>query len=321
MLVDNISLTVIAGRGGNGSAHFRRDGQTAKGGPDGGNGGNGGDIYFLGSHNVTDLREFRYKKEIKAESGVDGIRQKMHGRNAEDLIITVPFGTRVTDENTGAVFEIKNSTVPQLIAKGGKGGLGNTEFKSATNQAPTYAEPGGPGQKRQLKLELRLIAQIGLIGLPNAGKSSLLSVLTNAKPAIGAYPFTTLEPNIGMLETFAIADIPGLIKGASDGKGLGVDFLRHIEKTKILIHCIDASTTAPKTTYDTIRKEFGKFNETLLTKPEYILITKTDLVSPEAVQKLVKLFTKNGHRVFTHSMMNSSDTEDLKKILLQLLEK
>jgi GTP-binding protein len=248
------------------------------------------------------------------------MRQKMFGKNAEDLTITLPFGTKITDLDTGKIIEITNEVTPVLIAKGGRGGRGNVAFKSATNQTPLEAEKGTKGEEKHLLLELRLIAEIGLIGLPNAGKSTLLSVITNAKPGIGAYPFTTLEPNLGMMGKHAIADIPGLIKGASDGKGLGTDFLRHIEKTKILIHCIDASTTSPKTTYDTIRNEFKKFNEALLSKPEFILLTKTDLVPPETTARLKKLFTEKGHTVFTYSVHNQSDIDRLKQTILALLE-
>lgn len=232
MLVDNIKLIIVAGKGGDGSAHLRRDAQTAKGGPDGGNGGNGGSIYFQGSHNITDLREFRYKKKIIAESGTDGAGKKMYGKNSPHLTTFIPLGTRITDQASGKVIEITDTETPIRMAKGGQGGRGNVAFKSATNQTPTNIEKGASGEEKELFLELRLIAEIGLIGLPNAGKSSLLAALTNATPAIGAYPFTTLEPNIGMLDTHPIADIPGLIEGASKGKGLGVDFLRHIEKTK-----------------------------------------------------------------------------------------
>ena len=312
MLVDNIKLTIKAGNGGNGSAHFLRNGQTSRGGPDGGNGGNGGDIYFQGSHNITDLREFRYKKKIEAENGTDGKGQKTHGRNAPHLSIQLPLGTRITDLTSGAVHEITDAAV--LFARGGQGGRGNTEFKSATNQAPKNFEPGTPGEHRELLLELRIIAEIGLIGLPNAGKSSILKALTMATPKIGAYPFTTLEPNIGMLETHAIADIPGLIEGASKGKGLGIDFLRHIEKTKILVHCIDSSNSSPKKTYDTVRNELKKFDAHLLEKPEYILLTKTDLAIPKT-----NVFEKLGVRVFRCSIYDPVSIEALKKTLIDLL--
>lgn len=319
MLVDNIKLIVVAGSGGNGSAHLRRDGQTAKGGPDGGNGGNGGNIYFQGSHNLTDLQEFRYKKKITAESGTDGKRQKMFGRNASHLTISVPLGTSITDLKSGTIIEITGTNAPVLMAQGGKGGRGNTEFKSATNQTPRNFEKGTPGEEKELFLELRLIAEIGLIGLPNAGKSSLLAALTNATPTIGAYPFTTLEPNIGMLKTHPIADIPGLIEGASKGKGLGIDFLRHIEKTKILIHLIDLTNTSPKKAYNTIRSEFNKFNPLLLAKPEYILLSKTDLVDEKTIQKVRKVFAKTGKTILSCSIYNPESIDELKQTLLSLL--
>lgn len=312
MFVDNITLTIKAGDGGNGSAHFLRNGQTAKGGPDGGNGGNGGDIYFMGSHNVSDLSEFRFKKKIEAPSGTDGRGQNMFGKNAEHLTIELPLGTRITDLKSGQTYEI--GTTRLLLARGGQGGRGNTEFKSATNQTPKDFERGTPGELRELFLELRLIAEIGLIGLPNAGKSSVLRALTMAKPKIGSYPFTTLEPNIGMLENHPIADIPGLIEGASKGKGLGIDFLRHIEKTKILVHCIDSSDSAPKKTYDTVRRELKKFDARLLDKPEYILLTKTDLAKPKT-----KAFERLEIRVFTCSIYDPASVEALKKTLLDLV--
>jgi len=321
MLVDNITLTIVAGNGGNGSAHFRRDARTSRGGPDGGNGGNGGDISFIGSHNITDLREFRYKKEITAENGVDGTGDNKFGRNAPNITIQIPLGTKITDVKSGRVYEITDSKYSMLFARGGQGGRGNTEFKTATNQTPTNFEKGTPGERKELLLELRLIAQIGLIGLPNAGKSSILSMLTKATPKIGAYPFTTLEPNIGMLGTYAIADIPGLIEGASKGKGLGTDFLRHIQKTKILLHCIDLTNTAPKKTYDTVRKEFEIFDSSLLTKPEYILLTKTDLVTPAIITKTTNFFTKLGKNVLTCSIYDPASIDSLKKILVDLLEK
>lgn len=316
MLVDNIKLIVIAGKGGDGSAHFRRDAITRNGGPDGGNGGNGGNIYFLASHNVRDLREFRYKKKIEATRGIDGKGQKMNGRNAPHLTITVPPGTRMTDLASGEVFEMTDTKSPRLIAQGGKGGRGNTEFKSATNQSPHYAEKGGEGQKRELFLELRLIADIGLVGLPNAGKSSLLGALTNARPTVANYPFTTLEPTVGMLGSLAIADLPGLIEGASKGKGLGIGFLRHIEKTKIILHCIDLTDPTPMQSYKTIRSEFGAFSPTLLTKPEIILLTKSDLVSPGTIRKARALFSKVGKKVLTCSIYDSKSIERLKKALI-----
>ncbi|MEK7209734.1 MAG: GTPase ObgE [Patescibacteria group bacterium] len=315
MLVDNIPLIIKAGNGGDGAATFLRNEMTAKGGPDGGNGGNGGNIYFQGSTNVNDLREFRYKKKILALDGVAGKHKKLFGKNAEDLTILLPLGTRITDINSNKIIEIINDKTPILIAKGGKGGRGNTEFKSATNQAPRYAEKGTLGEEKKLLLELRLIADVGLIGLPNAGKSSLLSVLTNATPKIGNYPFTTLEPNIGMMNSHAIADIPGLIEGASKGKGLGVEFLKHIEKTKVLVHCIDSTDENVDKTYSTVRKEFEQYNTSLLDKPEIILLTKIDLASEETIKKNVRILKKKGKKVLTASIYQPETLELLKQEL------
>ena len=318
MLVDNINLIVKAGNGGDGAATFLRNEMTAKGGPDGGNGGNGGNIFFQGSTNINDLREFRYKKKITAHDGVPGKHKKLFGKNAEHLTILLPLGTRITDINSDKVIEIINTT-PILVARGGKGGRGNTEFKSATNQTPRYAEKGIMGEEKKLFLELRMIADIGLIGLPNAGKSSLLSVLTNATPKIGDYPFTTLEPNIGMLGNHAIADIPGLIEGASLGKGLGVEFLKHIEKTKVLVHCIDSSAEDVQKAYSTVRNEFEQYNTSLLDKPEIILLTKTDLADEDQIKKNVKILQKKGKKVISSSIYDQKSLDILKNELERLL--
>ena len=319
MLVDNISLIIKAGNGGDGAATFLRNEMTAKGGPDGGNGGNGGNIYFQGSTNINDLREFRYKKKIAADDGIAGKHKKLFGKNAEHLTILLPLGTRVTDINSGKVIEITNAN-PILIAKGGKGGRGNTEFKSATNQSPRYAEKGTMGEEKKLFLELRLIADVGLIGLPNAGKSSLLSVLTNATPKIGAYAFTTLEPNIGMMNKYAIADIPGLIEGASKGKGLGVEFLKHIEKTKVLVHCIDSSVEDVQKTYSIVKAEFEQYNTSLLDKPEIILLTKTDLTDETIIKKNSKILEKKGNKVLTCSIYDPESLDLLKQTLENILK-
>lgn len=321
MLIDNVKLTVKAGDGGNGSASFLRNGMTAKGGPDGGNGGNGGSVYFQGSTNISDLREFRYKKKITAEDGIKGGKMKLFGKNADHLTILVPLGTTITDTTSGKTYEIVDDKRSLLIAKGGIGGRGNTEFKSATNQAPEYAEQGTKGQEKELFLELKLIAEIGLIGLPNAGKSSLLSVLTNATPKIANYPFTTLEPNIGMMGKHPIADIPGLIEGAADGKGLGAKFLKHIEKTKILVHCIELTENNVEERYETVRKEFAAFNTSLLEKPEIILLTKTDLVDEKVVNKYKKLFEKKGFQVLTCSLYDQANVDSLMKTFIAIVEK
>lgn len=318
MLVDNVTLRIKAGNGGNGSASLLHNGQTFKGGPDGGNGGNGGNIYFQGSNNINDLREFRYKKNIKAIDGVSGGRNKLFGKNAPHTTIAVPLGTKITEIGSGKVYEIID-TVVVLAASGGKGGRGNVEFKSATNQTPLYAEKGTKGEEKELLLELRLIADIGLIGLPNSGKSSLLAKLTNATPKIGDYPFTTLEPNIGMFGQHPIADIPGIIEGASSGRGLGVAFLRHIEKTKIIVHCIELGADDLVKRYEIVRREFENHNPSLLEKPEIILLTKTDLSDDKTIKKHIAIFKKRGKTVLSCSLFQPESINALKQQLEKLL--
>lgn len=319
MLIDNVRVVVKAGDGGKGAATFRRDATTAFGGPNGGNGGNGGDVYFQGDANLSDLRHFRYVKTIKGENGGDGTKNNGMGKNAGDITVLVPLGTRVTDIDSGKVIEIDSISQPILICKGGLGGFGNVRFKSPTNRTPKKRELGGLGQKRNLQLELRIIAQVGLIGLPNAGKSSLLAALTNASPKIGAYPFTTLEPNVGMFGKFAIADIPGLIEGASQGIGLGIKFLKHIEKTRILIHCIDITLEDPLAAYETIRKEFNQFNPLLLDKPELIFLNKTDLATAKKIKEVTELFKSQHSLVFAGSTQNEKSITALKHLLAKLL--
>ena len=319
MFVDTVTLLIKAGNGGNGSASLLHNGLTFKGGPDGGNGGNGGNIYIQGSTNINDLREFRFKKKIRAEDGIAGGRQKLFGRNAPHVTILVPLGTSVFDTKLERTYEITDTKRLLLVAKGGKGGRGNTAFKSATNQTPTLAEYGKPGEEKKLHLELRLIAEIGLIGLPNAGKSSLLSVLTNANPKIADYPFTTLEPNIGMLGVHQIADIPGLIEGAANGRGLGAQFLKHIEKTKILVHCIELSGNNIQERYDIVRREFEHFDKSLLEKPEIILLTKIDLVNEKTIKKYRNIFEKKGKQVLTYSLYDQRHIEILKRTLENLI--
>ena len=319
MLIDNVTLVVKAGDGGKGAATFRRDAISAKGGPDGGNGGNGGDVLFQGSANIYDLHTFRYTKTIKGGNGGDGTKHNGFGKNAKHVVILVPLGTRINDIDTGKSIEIENSSKPVLIARGGIGGYGNVKFKSATNRSPKNWDPGGTGEIKNIHLELRLIAEIGLIGLPNAGKSSLLAVLTNAKPAIGVYPFTTLEPNIGMFGMYPVADIPGLIEGASRGKGLGIQFLKHIEKTKILVHCIDITIDDPVSAYETVRKEFQKYNPLLLEKPEIIFLNKTDLADDIHIKKISEQFKSVHKKVFTGSVHDETCIHDFKRMLIELL--
>lgn len=315
MLIDEAAILVKAGSGGNGAVSFKRNAQTAKGGPDGGNGGNGGNVYLQGVNDITALIEFRYKKNIKAEDGIKGGKQNLYGRNGKDITIFLPLGTQVTDTKTNESFEIENSTDKILIAKSGKGGKGNNEFKTATNQTPFYAQKGEAGEERRLLLELKIIADIGLLGLPNSGKSSLLSVLTNAHPKIGDYPFTTLEPNLGVMNGLIIADIPGLIEGASSGKGLGDKFLRHIEKTKTLIHCIDIQSGDLVRDYKTIRNELENYNKILLGKKEMILLTKSDLLEKEQIENKLKVIRKVNKNSFSVSIYEENSILSLKKAI------
>jgi len=321
MLIDEATITVKAGNGGNGAVTFKRNAQTAKGGSDGGNGGNGGDVYVVGINDFTTLTEFRYKKNVRAEDGVKGGKQNLYGRNGKGLVIQIPVGTQVVNLATKESFEVLDTTSKILIAKGGKGGRGNNEFKTATNQTPYYAEKGEAGEQKRFFLELKLIADIGLIGLPNSGKSSLLSVLTNAHPKIGNYQFTTLEPNLGVLSGLVIADIPGLIEGASQGKGLGDKFLKHIEKTRILIHCIDLLSTDLKTDYQTIRKELEVYNPDLLSKKELLVLTKTDLVDEKTLKKSMKIAEKLNQDYLTVSIYDTESLSVLKAKILQLSQK
>ncbi len=312
MLVDKVTVNVKAGNGGNGAISFKRNAQTAKGGPDGGNGGKGGDIYIQGIDDVLALSQFRYKKNLKAEDGIKGGKFNLYGRNGKDSVIYVPVGTQVTDLKKGNSFEIDNNKTKILLAKGGKGGRGNNEFKSATNQTPRFSEKGEVGEEKIILLELKIIADLGIIGLPNSGKSSLLSVLTNAHPKIGDYPFTTLEPNLGVFGGLVIADIPGLIEGASKGKGLGDKFLKHIEKTKILIHCIDIQSETIVEDYKVVRKELIDYSEKLKEKSEILVLTKSDLVNSRTLREKLKEASKLSSRVLSVSIYDEKALDKLR---------
>jgi GTP-binding protein len=319
MIIDEVDLKVKAGNGGHGAVSFRREKYVPKGGPDGGNGGKGGDIYFVGSSDLSALNQFRNKKEIKGENGINGGKKKKDGANGDDIFISIPVGTIITDTNTTKSFEIKTAGKKYLIAKGGKGGLGSYELRSPSNTTPRVAEDGKPGEERHLTLNLQYIADIGLIGLPNSGKSSLLNSLTNADAKIGNYSFTTLEPNLGNLEGIIIADIPGLIEGAHTGKGLGIRFLKHIQKTSLLIHCIDGSSSNILADYKIIRNELASFSPSLLDKKEIILLTKTDLID-ERMKKsqMKKLSTKNKNTVAV-SLADDVSISSLKKYIHSFL--
>ena len=312
MLVDDVKINVIAGNGGEGAHTFIGTRKGVKFGPSGGDGGRGGSIYFLASHNENDLSRFQNRNAIKAEHGAKGLIKNHNGKDAQDITVLVPVGTIIHDEKYDRKYELTDTENPALVAKGGEGELGSYNLTKRGGKQTVKRI----GQSTTLHLTLTLIADIGLIGLPNAGKSSLLKALTNAKPKIGNYQFTTLEPNLGVLDKLILADIPGLIEGASEGKGLGIKFLKHIEKTKVLLHCIACNDEDPLKSYETVREEFSKYNKELLDKKEIILLTKTDLVSEGELEEKKKLFKDK--EIITVSIYNEESLEEVKKLLIQV---
>lgn len=297
MFVDKTTIDIKGGDGGNGVVSFRHEKFIDKGGPDGGDGGNGGDVIVIGSRNQNTLARFRYLKELVADSGKAGAKQKKHGRSGKDLKVLVPIGTVVTNEEGKVLADITQDEQSVVIAQGGKGGFGNAHFISSRRQAPKVAEKGEPGEEFVATLELKMIAQVGLVGLPNAGKSTFLARISNAKPEIANYAFTTLRPNLGVADidknnSVLVADIPGLIEGASKGKGLGDDFLRHVERTKVLVHLVDAYQDDVVKTYKTIRKELAAYKVDLSTKPEIIALNKIDGLDEEIINDLTKQLRK-----------------------------
>ncbi len=295
MFVDEVLIKVIAGKGGDGCTAFRREKYIAMGGPYGGNGGNGGDIIFTVDEGLRTLLDLRYQKTLKAQKGENGKGKNQHGKAAEPLVVKVPLGTVVTDIETGLIIgDLKTKDSKVVVAKGGRGGRGNTAFKTQTNTAPDFSENGEEGEERQLKVEVKMLADVGLVGLPSVGKSTFIASVSKSKPKIAAYHFTTLSPNLGVSKSsdgrsFVIADLPGLIEGASEGQGLGDKFLRHIERTKVIAHVIDMSASEgrnPYEDYQLINKELEKFNPKLLKKPQIIIANKMDLST--AKENLIK---------------------------------
>ena len=290
--VDYVKINVTSGKGGKGSTHLRREKYIAKGGPDGGDGGRGGHIILRGNSQFWTLYHLKFKRHFKAEKGNDGGKNRITGSNGKDIFIDVPLGTVVkntTDQST--IFEITEEGEERIICEGGKGGRGNWHFKSSTNQTPRYAQPGLPNQEIQITLELKVLADVGLVGFPNAGKSTLLSVITDAKPKIADYEFTTLKPNLGIVKyrdfrTFIMADIPGIIEGASEGKGLGHYFLRHIERNSTLLFMIPSDSDDIVTSYKILVKELKKYNPEMLDKSRLIAITKSDLLDEELIKEI-----------------------------------
>jgi len=317
MLVDDVKIRVIAGSGGKGIVAFNKNLMSL--GPVGGSGGKGGSIYVEGISNLSALNKFRFKKEFKAKNGEDGRSQFRDGHNAEDLVLMVPVGTVVHNLKTGQDFEITKIGKRALVVQGGHGGRGNFHFRSSTNTSPKNFEYGKPGESSEIHLELKLIADVGLIGLPNVGKSSLINELTNTKIKVANYPFTTLEPNLGVYFDLILADIPGLIEGASLGKGLGIKFLRHIERTKILFHFVTADSVNPVLDYKTVRNELGAYNKMLLEKSEYLFISKKDLVSSDTITEIIKKFRELNKNVMPISIFDWESIELVKKILNDLI--
>ncbi len=308
MLVDRARIKIVSGKGGNGAVTFRHEPFVPEGGPDGGDGGKGGDVIFRANRNLTTLMDFKYRKKFKAEDGQDGMRKKCFGKNGDDLIIDVPVGTMIIDEETGLLMaDLIADGQTVTAAKGGKGGKGNVHYKSSVRQAPDFAEAGDFAKERFVILELKMIADVGLVGFPNVGKSSLLSVSTNAKPKIDNYHFTTIEPNLGVVEIsdteFLMADIAGIIEGAHNGQGLGLDFLKHIERTRVLIHVVDVSGSEgrdPKDDFEKIMKELGEYSPKMLKKPMIVCANKTDLIPPDSTiyDEFKEYINARGYKVY-----------------------
>lgn len=325
--IDQVKVYVKAGDGGKGCISFRREKFIPKGGPNGGDGGRGGHIIFKATRNINTLLDIRYQKQYRAEKGQHGMGKEMHGRNGKDLVIPVPLGTLVKDFETGEVLhDLTVEGQKYIAAKGGRGGLGNTHFKGPTRQAPRFAQPGEPGEEMTLFLELKLLADVGLIGLPNAGKSTLISSISAARPKIADYPFTTLIPNLGVVKSgeyksFVIADIPGLIEGAHKGTGLGFQFLRHVERTSILLHLVDVSEMAegePEENFKKINKELELYSPELMTKPQAVVGTKLDIKGNGKRLDSLSQYCKDKHYDFFP--ICSITGEGIKKLVLYLGE-
>ena len=317
MLIDDVKISVTAGHGGKGTVAFNKTKMNR--GPTGGSGGRGGSVFIKGISDLSALGKFRFKKELSAENGRDGLAQLHDGHNGKDLILSLPLGTVVHKLNTGEDVEVTKIGQLDLVARGGKGGKGNYLFRSSTNTTPREFEEGEIGESFDLHLELKLIADVGFVGLPNVGKTSLLNELTNARSKVANYPFTTLEPNLGVYYDLILADIPGLIEGASKGKGLGIKFLRHVERTKILFHFIAADAADPVLDYKTVRGELEAYNKLLLEKPEYLFISKSDTVPQDAVAGIIDKLEKLNQNVIPISIYDWDSIERVRKILNDLI--
>ena len=320
--LDQTKIYLKAGNGGSGSAGFRREKFIEFGGPDGGDGGHGGSIIFIADKNLNTLIDFRYQQHLKAERGQNGKGNKKTGKSGKDLILKVPVGTQIFEEDNNTLIEdLTKSGQKIIIAKGGKGGLGNVRFKSSTNRAPRKKTDGNIGENFWVWLQLKVIADIGIVGMPNSGKSSLLSVLTSAKPKIANYPFTTINPNLGVTnydnKEVTLADIPGLIEGAHEGIGLGDKFLRHIERCKNILHLIDITNDNLLENYSKVRKELFKYSNKLTKKKEIIVFNKTDMVSEDEINKKIDVFNKKiKKKIYMISAIKNKGLTAIKKVLV-----
>ncbi len=318
MLIDDVKIRLAAGSGGRGSVSFNKNMMSL--GPVGGSGGRGGSIYTLGVSDLSALNQFHYKKEIRVKNGQNGRSQFRDGSDADDLVLLVPVGTVVHNLNTREKVEIIKIGQKVLIARGGRGGRGNFHFRSSTNTTPKEFEYGGKGESLEARFELKLIADVGFVGMPNVGKSSLLNELTNAKSKVANYPFTTLEPNLGAYYELILADIPGLIEGASGGKGLGIKFLRHIERTKTLFHFISAESPDPEKDYQIIRNELDAYNKELLDKKEYIFLSKADLLDKNEIDKKLESLEAINKKIIPISIIDEGSIKQVEKILRDLIK-
>jgi GTPase len=328
MFADRAKITIRSGKGGNGSVSFRREPFVPEGGPDGGDGGNGGSVIFAADANIKTLLDFRYKRKYMAENGEDGKKKKQFGKNGADCIIKVPVGTVILDQETGLVIkDLAKKGETFVVLRGGKGGKGNVHFKNSVRQAPNFAEAGGAAIERGVRLELKLLADVGLIGFPNVGKSTLLSVVTEADPKIGNYHFTTIQPNLGVVsfydESFVIADIPGLIEGAHQGAGLGLDFLKHIERTKVLVHVVDVSGSEerdPIEDFEKINLELSSYGKKVAEKPQIVAANKIDMASAEQIERLEAYLTEKGYAMYPISAPLHQGTDKLLAAVSELLK-
>ena len=316
--IDKAKIKISSGKGGNGVVAWRREKFVDKGGPAGGDGGKGGSVYLIADEGLSTLLDFTYRSIFKADNGENGFKKSMHGKSAKDLYLKVPVGTIVKDLKTDSIIaDLTHNKQTVLVAKGGRGGRGNTHFCTPQNRAPQYCEPGEPGIERNLQLELKLIADVGLLGLPNAGKSTFISRMSSAKPKIADYPFTTIIPNLGVVrkstgDGYVIADIPGLIEGASEGVGLGHDFLRHVERCRFLLHIVEGTEKDPINNYKIINKELEKYSEKLAKLFQIVAINKIDAIEPERLEKLKQGFQKLGVEVFCISAVTGENLDSLK---------